>query len=59
MDMPFEEYLKQLQIAIEAVSKLSKDMPVAVKKVVMDNFWQKQSGFHAKACREFDFKMGE
>lgn len=53
MDMDLNGYLKELNEATQAMMAVTKETPQAIKDVVYNNFWQKQSAFCYKVKREF------
>lgn len=55
MDMILEEYLRQLNLAIEAMMELKKETSPAIREIVLQNYWQKQSSFDSKIKRGIDF----
>lgn len=59
MDTAIEEYLRRLQLSIDAMMALDQKTPESIKQVVSDNFWQTQSAFDAKVKRSIDFSRGE
>lgn len=53
MDMSLDQYLEQLNQAIEAMKQINRETPQAIKDIVYENFWQKQSAYICKVKRQF------